>query len=303
MINLERCVAAGSQFSGIFRAVIKTPLLLAVCSLLAAALAPAVYARPLDEVTDSGYITIFVYQDYAPYSWQDSDGELKGIDVEIAKHFAESLDVEVRFLVRGADENVDDDLRINLWKGDLIHRKVADVMMHVPYDRELDTRNEFIVLMSPYFLEEMAVVANAEVLPELETFGRFLNKPIAVELDTAGDFFLSNAFRGKLHQSIRRGRTFDDVVDLYKNGEVPAAMGSKAQAEWIATQANDIESGIFQPPMPGIVRKSWPVGIGIKHDSRDLGYALTDVASALVQSGEMEKITAKYGVTFKAPEY
>jgi len=260
-------------------------------------------ARPLDEVVDSGYITIFVYEDYAPYSWQTESGDYKGIDVDIARHFARSLDVELRFLMRGADENVDDDFRVNLWKGDLIHRKVADVMMHVPFDRELDTRNEFVVLMSPYFLEEVAVVANKEKLPKLETFGRFLNTPIAVEIDTVGDFFLSNAFRGKLHQSIRRGRTFADVVNLYVSGEVPAAMGSKAQTEWIAKQASDIDSQIHQPPMPGIVRKTWPVGIGIKHDSRDLGYALTDVATSLAQSGELEKISAAYGVTYTAPEY
>jgi len=248
-------------------------------------LGQVVQARPLDEVVESGYITIF------------------GIDVDIARHFAKSLDVELRFLMRGADENVDDDFRVNLWKGDLIQRKVADVMMHVPYDRELDIRNEFVVLMSPYFLEEVAVVANADKLPKLETFGRFLNTPIAVEVDTVSDFFLSNAFRGQLQRSIRRGRTFEDVVDQYVSGEVAAAMGSKAQTEWIASQAEDFESRIYQPPMPGIVRKSWPVGIGIKHDSRDLGYALSDVATDLVHSGEMEKITASYGVSFVAPEY
>ena len=80
-------------------------------------------------------------------------------------------------------------------------------------------------------------------------------------------------------------------------------MGSKAQTQWIANQSPEVESQIFQPPMPGIVRKSWPVGIGIKHDSRDLGYALTDVAFELIQSGEMEAIANKYGVSFTAPEY
>jgi len=277
--------------------------IIAFCLLLALQAWQSVHARPIDEVVDSGYITIFVYEDYAPYSWQDENGDYKGIDIDIARHFAKSLNVELRFLMRGADENVDDDFRVNLWKGDLIHRKVADVMMHVPYDRELDTRNEFVVLMSPYFLEEVAVVANKEKIPTVDTFGRFLNTPIAVEVDTVGDFFLSNAFRGQLHQSIRRGRTFADVVDQYVSGEVKAAMGSKAQAEWIAKQAQDFESQIHQPPMPGIVRKSWPIGIAIKHDSRDLGYALTDVATELVQSGEMEKITAAYGVTFTAAEY
>ncbi len=271
-------------------------------ALLTSVSVATVQARPFDDVVDSGYITIFVYKDYAPYSWKTDDGELKGIDVEIAQKFAEDLGVELRFLVRGADENIDDDLRINIWKGDLIHRRVADVMMHAPYDREVDTRNEFAVLMGPYFLEKMALVVDKQKLPVVENFGRFMNQPIGVELDTAGDFFLSNAFRGALQQSIQRGRTFADVVDLYSSGQVSAAMGSLAQAEWIATQAPDIDSHIAQPPMPGIVRRSWPVGFAVKHDSRDLGYALADVATGLITSGELAEITAKYGVTYYAPE-
>jgi ABC-type amino acid transport substrate-binding protein len=265
-------------------------------------LVPHAQARPFDDVIDSGYITIFVYKDYAPYSWETEDGELKGIDVEVAQKFAEDLGVELRMLVRGADENIDDDLRINIWKGDLIHRRVADVMMHAPYDREVDTRNELAVLMGPYFLEHMALVVNREKLPVVENFARFMNQPIAVELDTAGDFFLSNAFRGALQQSIRRGRTFADVVDQYSNGEVAAAMGSLAQAEWIASQAAAVDSYIAKPPMPGIVRRNWPVGFAVKHDSRDLGYALADVATQLMTSGELAKITEKYGVTYYAPE-
>ncbi len=260
------------------------------------------FARPFDEVVDSGFLTVFVYQDYAPYSWYDGD-ELKGIDVVVARAFGDQLGVEIRFLVRGADENLDDDLRVNIWKGDLIHRKAADVMMHVPFDQEVDIRNEFVVLTSPYFLEQMAVVANKAEMPVLETFGRFLNSPIGVEVDTAGDFFLSNAFRGQLHKSIRRGRTFDDVVSSYNSMEVPAVMGSRAQAEWVAHQAlaKGIESHIAQPPMPGIVRTSWPIGIAIKHDSRDLGYALGDVITALIDSGKLADITASYGVDYIEP--
>lgn len=272
-----------------------------ISGLIGVLLSAGAQARPLDDVIDSGYLSVSVYADYAPYSW-DNDGLLTGIDVDIARRFAQSLDVEIRFLVRGADENVDDDLRNNVWKGDLIHRKAADLMMHVPYDRVLDARNEFVALMAPYFLEEMAVVVNIDQMPVVETFGRFLNKPIAVELDTAGDFFLSNAFRGKLHPSIRRGRTFKDVVDLYNSGEVPAAMGSKAQTEWIVHQAADINSSIVQPPMPGIVRQNWPVGLAVKHDSRDLGYTLADVVAELANSGEMRQITEQYGVSWTAPQ-
>ncbi len=257
-------------------------------------------ARPYDDVIESGVLTIFVYEDYAPYSWVEG-GELKGIDVEVGRAFAAELGVEADFLVRGADENIDDDLRVNIWKGDLIHRKAADVMLHVPVDREVDARNNLAVIMAPYFLEQMAVVADSSVLPELDTFGRFLYQPIAVEVDTAGDFFLSNAFRGQLHNSIRRGRTFGDAVDLYNNGEAVALMGSRAQAEWVAFQS-DKESKVHQPPMPGIVRRSWPIGIAIKHDSRDLGYALGDVITELINSGKLAEITKKYGVEYIVPE-
>ena len=152
-------------------------------------------ARPYDEVIDSGELTVFVYSDYAPYSWDDN-GTMRGIDVEIAEHFGKSLDVKLNILMRGADENIDDDLRINIWKGDLIHRKAADVMLHVPVDREVDVRNEFAVITAPYFLEEMAVVVDKDKAPDVRHFGYFVSRTIATELDTASDFFLSNAFRG-----------------------------------------------------------------------------------------------------------
>jgi len=259
------------------------------------------HARPLDDVVDSGDITIFVYSDYAPYSWE-KDGEYHGIDVEVARALGEKLNVEVKILMRGADENLDDDLRVNIWKGDLVYRRVADVMMHVPYDPEVNARNEFAVLMAPYFQEKMAVVADRAVLPELDTFGRFLTNSIAVEVDTAGDFFLSNAFRGQLHKSIRRGRTFTEAAALYIDGEVPALIASKAQAEWVATQAQGRDSHITQPPMPGIVRTGWPIGIAVKHDSRDLGYELAELLSQLDSSGELKVIYERYGVQYSTPE-
>ena len=262
----------------------------------------AAHARPLDEIVDSNEITIFVYSDYAPYSWEHEQGEYRGIDVDIAEALGKRLNVEVKILMRGADENLDDDLRVNIWKGDLIYRQVADVMMHVPYDAEVNARNELAVLMAPYFQEKMAVVVDKKAIPELSTFGSFLNHKIGVEVDTAGDFFLSNAFRGQLHNSIQRGRTFADAAQMYINGDVPALMASRAQSEWVALQAIERESYIAQPPMPGIVRTGWPIGIAVKHDSRDLGYELAELLSQMETGGELQAIYERYGVKYQPPE-
>jgi len=168
----------------------------------------------------------------------------------------------------------------------------------------VDIRNEFAVITAPYFQEEMALVVDSEKLPAVDTFGWFVSNPIAVELDTAGDFFLSNAFRGQLHQSIRRGRTFDVAAKSFIEGEVPALMASRAQTEWVATQAAErgITGEVLQPPMPGIVRTGWPIGIAIKHDSRDLGYAVGDVLTEMIDSGRMQELFASYGVQWLPPE-
>ncbi len=278
------------------------PASLAATALLGLAVAGGATARPLDDVVESGKITIFVYSDYAPYSWGEG-ANAEGIDVEIAHAIGEFLGVETELLIRGADENLDDDLRVNVWKGDLIHRRAADVMLHVPYDREVDVRNELAVLTAPYFQEEMAIVVDVRELPDVETFGHFTSTPIAVELDTAGDFFLSNAFRGQLQESIHRGRTFDIAARSFIDGEVPALMGSRAQCEWVAKEAaaRGIEAAVLQPPMPGIVRTGWPIGIAVRHDSRDLGYAVGDALTELIDSGRMAELYASYGVEWLPP--
>ena len=79
-------------------------------------------ARSLDDIVESKYIVIAVYNDYLPFS-ANVDGEAIGIDVEIAKEIAASLDVELRLKWMTADESSEDDLRNNLWKGGKYNRR------------------------------------------------------------------------------------------------------------------------------------------------------------------------------------
>ena len=259
-------------------------------------------ARPLEDIEKTGTVSIFVYKNYQPYSWIE-DGNVRGIDADIAREIAKGLNAELEFIVREADESVDDDLRVNVWKGDLIERKAADLMLHVPFDRELEVRSESLaILFNPYFDEQYAVVFDGGKIDKVETFGSFVTRKIAVEVDTASDFFLSNAFRGQLQQSIQRGRYFMDVVDALESGEVNAAMMTKAQAEWVRHRNPERDLRVVQPPMPGIVRSRWAIGMAVKENSRDLGYAVGDIIDALAASGRMQEIYAQYGVTYEPPQ-
>jgi ABC-type amino acid transport substrate-binding protein len=276
-------------------------LAVALCALATASFS---HARPLDDVVKSGYIDFAVYEDFKPYSWTDADGKPRGIDVDIATELAKAMGVEPRIHVRIAGENLDADLRGNIWRGDITTKKVLDVMMHVPQDKglqqlqpgEIEPRNELVHFCCRYQLEQFAVVADPDVLT-VNSYAPFVHNKIGVELDTVPDFFLSNAFGGQLMRSIARRPTFEKTIQLWESGEVAGIMATKAQTEWISKNTKR-KAKIAQPPTPDIVRRNWPVGLAVRTDSRDLGYEMDLHLETLAKSGRLAEIMSAYGVTY-----
>lgn len=261
-------------------------------------------ARPLDDVVKSGYIDIAVYEDFKPYSWTDESGKPRGIDVDIAAEIAKLMGVEPRIVVRTAGENLDADLRFNIWRGEITTKKVVDVMMHVPQDKglnqlqpgEIEPRNDLVHFCCRYQLETFAVVSDPDIITP-KTFAPFVYNKIGVEVDTVPDFFLTSAFGGQLMQSIVRRPTFDKTIALFESGEVTAVMATRAQAEWIAKNSKR-KTIITGPPTPDIVRRNWPVGLAVRTDSRDLGYEMDLHLENMAKSGRLAEIMKDYGVTY-----
>ena len=255
-------------------------------------------SRPLDEAAQSGFLTIAVYKDFEPFAFEEN-GELKGIDVDIGKAIAKALKLEPRFMKLQADEDVDDDLRNAVWKGNYLGGGVADVMMHVPVDEEVKRRNNLVVIFGRYYTESMAVAADPNKVRNVITMAPFLDEKIGAEIDTLASFYLASAFGGQLRDNTVSYKSIADAAEGLKNREIAGLMAMKSQADWAAKVAGSpIE--VVQPSMPGLVVRSWNIGAAVKHDSRDLGYAIGDELTRLRKSGEMEKIFAKFGVKYQA---
>lgn len=255
-------------------------------------------ARPLDEVKASGYLRVFVYENFHPYSYKEN-GVYKGIDVEIGRLLAERLGVKVNFFMREADENIDDDLRINVWKGHFIGGGVADVMMHVPYDKELGIRNNLAVLFAPYYTERLSLLVDPAQVGAAETLAVFMHYKIGAELDTIADIYLSSPFTagGRIREKIVHYRDFAAAMKGFKNKEVAGLLAPRAQAEAAAAMAGR-QTKVIQPPMPGLGKTRWNVGLAVKHNSRDLAYALGDIIKELRKSGQLARVFKRYGASY-----
>ena len=253
----------------------------------------------LDTIRERGWIEFGVYDDFRPYSWEQ-DGEIVGTDVELGRIIATELGVEARFRLMQADENVDSDLRNYVWKGPLVgpDRNVVNVMLHVPWDRELDIRNELVVLTGKYMVEQIAIAYDKAKYPDggpVPAYFRF--DTVGVENDSIADFYLSNLANGQLLNNITRFPSVDAAMDALKRRDVMAVTGPLSQLEG----ALDDGIAVHTPPMPGLSRGRWTLGVSVRHNYRRLGYAVDDAIAAAIADGRLEAAFAKFGASYTVP--
>ena len=257
-----------------------------------------VVGQELDVLQDQGHMLFAVYEDYPPYSWEEN-GKPRGVDVEIARLIAEDLGVEARFNFVTAGENLDADLRNNIWKGPLINGRVSNVMMRIPYDSAFKCRVEQVVFTGQYAAESIAIAYDKASYPDekpVPAYFRF--DTVAVENDSIADFYLSSFAGGQLGGNVQRFPDMTGAIEALADGETMAAMGQMGQLEFGQTDT----IGIHQPPLAGFAVSKWTLGVAVNFRYRPLSYAVDDAVRYALEDGRIEAIHKAYGVTFRTPE-
>jgi polar amino acid transport system substrate-binding protein len=271
---------------------------LLTCALLIVG-SSALSARPLDDVVESKVLKVVTYADYAPFSWE-VDGVATGIEVDLGRAIAKELGVEAEIIQRIAGEKVDDDLRGGVWKGPLTGGGVGDVMLHVPTDRELAMRNKEAVIGNPYFQETIALAIDPKKVAKDSTFDVFKTQKIGVKMATVSDYFLMTFEDGALIENISHHIKSPVGAKEFMAGETAALLGVRSETEGVLHNLGG-KAVYITPNMDGIVRTQWVVGTAVNEQSRDLSYAIGTAIGKLKESGELQKIFAKYGVTYLPP--
>lgn len=257
-------------------------------------------ARPLDEVRAAKVLRVVVYRDNPPFSYMAGEN-VRGIDVDLGRAIATELGVEAEIIARMFGEDVDDDLRFNVWKGPYSEGGVGDVMMHVPVDRDLMARNPLAVISNAYFQERVALAIDPKRLSAPQSFDVFMEHKIGAQYATVADYFLLRYNDGKLINNIAHYTKLEKGVDEFLKGGTAAMLEVQSAVEGVL-HAKGGKAEFVDLPMPGLARKKWLVGTAVKDNSRDLGYAIGNALEKLKSSGELESIFTRHGVTYIAPE-
>jgi len=272
--------------------------LLLAATFVVTAIAPGL-AASLDTVVGRGILRVAVYRDFPPFSHRVG-GSLQGADVDLAKAIGDKLGVSVEFMELTADENMDDDLRNAVWKGHYLGGGVADVMMHVPVNRDFAQRNDLVVIFGAYQRETFAVARDPSHISETAGFPVFQTEKVGVELDTVPDFYLSGAFGGRLRENVVHFSTVGQAVGGLRDGAVAAVFAPLSQLEG-ALGPDTAKFPIGRMAAPNLNPSEWQVGLAVKQDGHDLAYRLGDIVTELLDSGTVKQIYDRHRLTHNAP--
>lgn len=283
----------------------KTILKLSVLILL---LSITSFARSIDDIKASGEIIIAVYEDFPPYSFMEN-GVPKGIDVELGKKVAKSLNVKPTWYFTSFDENLSADLRNTIWRGNLIHKTKADVMFRIPYDYDYlrmtdkttgELENEMVTIKGPYQSEKWIIATNKKVIPEIKTLAIFAYQTIGVEVDMLPDLHLSGFARGLLQRNIKHYTKFQDAIEDFKNGKIDAIAGLKSQIEYLIDYKNNKDKYYLTKDIPQM-KSQWDLATAVSSNHRDLSYLVDGVIEEAYKKNEIKRIFEDFGVEYLAP--
>ena len=257
-----------------------------------------VVGASLDEIVERGFLDVVLYEDHRPWSFEEG-GEVRGVDAEIARLIADELAVEARLRLVAADETLDADLRNWVWRGPIVGGRVANLMLHVPYDSELTCRIEQVVFTGLYHTERMGLAYAEDAFEEAPLPGSFRTREVGVENHAMADFYLSSLMGGQMRENVVRYPSTDAAMDALASGEVPAVMGPLSQLEGALSDG----LAVHAPPLPAFGRGEWIVGGAVHQAYRPLGYAVEDAIAAGLADGRIAAIFEAWGLSHAAPEW
>lgn len=242
----------------------------------------------------AGMLKVAFYKNFSPFS---QDG--KGIDVDIAEALAARLGLRMSALWFDADENMEDDLRNMVWKGHYLGYGPADVMMHVPVDRDYMARNERVTFFAPYHRERYALARNLERVPVLEHMSALEGQPVGVEGDTLAATVMLGVDGGRHRATLKIFKSTDAAIAALRDGQVAAVLAQLGELE--AGLGERAGFKIEDAPIAMLNVRQWPIGLAVKSPNVELARSLQEAMNALMADGTVRRIMETYGVRHRSP--
>ena len=247
--------------------------------LAAATLSPAVAAQCTNDVfkkvMSSGKVSIGVKADYKPWGFRSENGDLVGMEIDMAQDVADTLGVELE-LVSVQSSN----------RMQFLEQGKIDMMIATMSDRA-DRRKLVGIVQPNYYTSGTNVLAPKAV--GLKDWSELKDKPVCGK-------------QGAFYNKIVEERYGAKVVAFTGNAEAKQALRDKKCIAWVYDDSSimsDLASGnydSYEMPLASEDDNPWGLAVPLAEKDCVFGNFMSGLTYNLHQSGKLIELEKKWGI-------
>ncbi len=225
----------------------------------------------VQRIKQKGVLVMGTSADWPPFEYVDKDGNIVGIDVEIAKRIAQELGVklEVRDMKFAA--------LIEALKGGQVDIVLADMTPTAERGRQVDFSIPY------YFSKGNAVVVLRSRLGEFKGVSDLHGKRIGVQLGTIQEEWAKSNLSGRA-EVISYDRVYPEMVMALQRGDIDAMVVGDIMASALTHKVSGLEVAFYT----GGTRIG--AAVAVPKGADDLLYVVNKVIEEMLESGEMDAL-------------
>ena len=240
--------------------------------------ASAAQADAIDDITAAGQLNVGVFADFPPFSSASADMSLKGYDMDVAQHIADTLKVKLNPVAVTGQNRIP-----------YLTEKRVDLLMSVGYSKEREQVIDFAAAYAPYYI---AVIGPAAL--EVKGKDDLGGKSIAVNRGTLEDTSLTEA--APATADIKRFDNYNAVIQAFISGQTQLmVVGNDVGAQVLARQEELKPEQKFQ-------LLTSPSHIGLNKNEERLKKAINDAVAAMLADGKLNASSEAWLKTPLNPE-
>lgn len=234
----------------------------------------------LAKISEAGKIVVCTDAAWAPFEYVGADGEVTGVDIEIAKKIAESLGVELEIMNIAFDT-----IPATLASGD------AD--MALACITITDERKEEMDFSVPYTTVQQYMVVPAD--SDITTLDELAGKNIGTHLGTTGDFLIEDEINngvlkdGSTMDNNKQYKALPDASSELKSGTLSAVVCDSVLAENLVKANGDAFKCFPVKYADGKEADVEQIGVAIKKGDEDFINKINEIVQPLIDDGSIDE--------------
>ena len=226
--------------------------------------------KVLEKIKSRGKLIVGTSADWPPFEWIDN-GQVVGIDIEIARRIADKIGVELEI------KDMKFGALIEALKNDMVDMIIADISPTSKRELQVDFSIPY------YFTKGNVVVTFGD--KNIESVKDLYGKKIGVQLGTIQQDW-AEANLKNYSTIITYDKVYPDMIFVLKRGDIDAVVISEQVANVILQKEPGLKVALYVggPSMSAVA---------VKNGAEDLKYVINQVIEELLESGEMQNIFNK----------